>query len=889
MQRQMKFERLSVPRLDLPDLVAFNRWVHARLDPWFSRRWVRRLAWLAAGGFLLFASVWVFFATGLPSSEKLLAYQPPLPSNVRGNDGNPIQTFARERRVELAFDEYPPLVLNAFLAAEDKTFFRHGGIDYPGLVGAVFDYTAKSVSGGRAKGGSTITQQVAKALLQDSSYSIGRKVREAILAFRLESTLSKQQILELYLNQIFLGRNAYGVQAASRAYFDKDVAELNLPEAAYLAVLPKAPANYDPVRATARAIDRRNYVLREMESNGFITAAERAAAAAAPLGTIRYGSNEKFRQQGGYYMEEVRRILLKRFGEKADDGPNSVYAGGLWVRTAMVPHMQDAAAEALREGLAKFDGGRGWRDLELSVDLDGDWAGQLDRTPVGTGFPDWRKAVVLSKSGAQARIGFTNGSTGVLPASAASQPKRGVGGAAFGHLKPGMIIIVKPLGTNSFALRSVPEIGGGFVAEEVRTGRVLAMQGGFDVIGSSYNRATQALRQPGSAFKPIVYQAALENGMTPASIIVDSPFCVWQGAGLGNKCFVNFDRRYSGPRTMRWGVEQSRNLMTVRAASQTGMGKIIDSAKKLGVGDYPNYLSISLGAGDTTVLKLTNAYAIMANHGRSVRPTLIDLVQDRGGKVIYRSDNRCELMGNCNAADWDGQGMPRPPSRYKQLLDPMAAFQMVHILTGVVERGTATVLRDLNRPLFGKTGTTSGPTNVWFIGGSPDIVAGVYIGYDQPRPMGHGAQGGRIAAPIFKQFAKVAFEGMPAVPFVAPTGIRWVRVDRTSGRRVYGTFPTREDPKSPVIWEAFQPQTEPRRSYRRASGDAYFGNFGDQGDRPDARDPRMQQMLERRRQLQQQRQRQQQQRPAERRSETTPAETEQQPSTPTPLPSQPTT
>jgi len=811
--------RLSIPNLPLPDLVGFNKRVRDRLDPWFKRRWVRRLAWTGLAGFVFFSGVWLFFATGLPSSEKLLAYQPPLPTNVRGYDGNPVQTFARERRVELAYDEYPKLVIDAFIAAEDKTFFRHGGIDYPGLIGAVFDFTRKSLtSGERARGGSTITQQVAKALLQDSSYSIGRKIREAILAFRLESTLTKEQILELYLNQIFLGRNAYGVQAASRAYFDKDVADLTIPEAAYLAVLPKAPSNYDPVRATKRATDRRNYVLREMEANGFITAEQRNAAAATGLGTIPYGSNSKFRDMGGYFMEEVRRDLLKRFGEKAENGPNSVYAGGLWVRTSVVPHMQAAAAEALREGLAKFDGGRGWKDLELSVDVSGDWRGQLDRAPVGTGFPDWRKAVVLSKSAGEAEIGFADGTRGVLPASAAQQPKRGVGGSAFSHFRPGMIIVVKKVAGDNYALRTIPEIGGGFVAEEVNTGRVLAMQGGFDVVGSSYNRATQALRQPGSAFKPVVYETALENGMTPASIIVDSPFCVWQGAGLGNKCFVNFDRRYSGPKTMRWGVEQSRNLMTIRAASQTGIAKVTDTARRLGVGDYDDYLSIALGAGDTTVLKLVNAYAIMANQGRSVHPTLIDFVQDRRGKVIYRTDNRCQIMDNCNAADWDGKAMPRPPVRTRQLLDPMAAFQMVHILTGVIERGTATVLRDLDRPLFGKTGTTSGPTNVWFIGGTPDIVAGVYMGYDQPRPMGHSAQGGRIAAPIFKQFAKVAFNGLPKIPFVAPAGIRWVRVDRASGRRVFGTFPTKEDPKSPVIWEAFQPQTEPRRSFRRSQG-----------------------------------------------------------------------
>jgi penicillin-binding protein 1A len=846
----MKFERLPAPSWEFPDLVAFNERVRQRLEPIWAKTWVRRLSWTALALFALFSGIWLYFATGLPSSEKLLAYEPPLPTNVRGYDGDPIQTFARERRVELSYDEYPPLLVQAFISAEDKSFFRHGGIDYPGLIGAVGDYARKTVTGGRARGGSTITQQVAKYLLKDSSYNVGRKIREAILAFRLESTLSKEQILELYLNSIFLGRNAYGVQAASRAYFDKDVSELTLPEAAYLAVLPKAPANYDPVRATQRALGRRNYVLREMYANGYISEQQWRAAAATPLGTIRYGSSEKFRQQGGYFMEEVRRELIKQFGESADKGPNSLYAGGLWVRSSMVPKMQDAAAQALRDGLTRFDGGRGWRDLEMSVDLaKGDWAGQLDRAPVGVGYPDWRKAVVLSKSGGEARIGFTNGSTGTLPASAASMPKRGVGGAAFNFLTPGMIIIVKETWPGTYALRTVPEVGGGMLVEEVRTGRVLAMQGGFDVVGSAYNRATQALRQPGSAFKPIVYTTALENGFTPATIIVDAPYCVWQGAGLGQKCFVNFDRRSAGPHTLRWGVEQSRNLMTVRTASETGMPKVIDTAKKLGVGEYPNYLSIALGAGDTTVLRLVNAYAILANQGRSVKPTTIDYVQDRHGKVIYRSDNRCAVMGNCNQADWDGTAMPRPPSRTRQLVDAMAAFQMIHVMEGVVERGTATILRDLNRPLFGKTGTTSGPTNVWFVGGTPEIVAGVYLGYDQPRPMGHGAQGGRIAAPIFKQWAQAALKDEPKVPFVAPAGIRWVRIDRASGKRVFGVFPTKEDPRSPVIWEAFQPQTEPRRTYRRSQGDPY-------GDETDPRQQQLQQ-LQRLRQLQQQQQQRQ--------------------------------
>src|SRR5438309_3652300 len=520
-------------------------------------------------------------------------------------------------------------------------------------------------------------------------------------------------------------------------------------------------------------------------------------------------------------MEEVRRELIKKFGEDVKDGSNSLYGGGLWVRSSMDPLTQDAAAQALRDGLVRYDGGRSGADTGLKVDLSKDWAAELDAAPVGTGYVDWAKAVILQKGEAEAVIGFANGSKGTLSAADAATPKRGVGGRAFDFLEPGMVIIVKQVAASSYALRSVPEVSGGMLVEEVHTGRVMAMQGGFDVVGSSYNRATQALRQPGSAFKPIVYVTALQNGFTPATIELDAPFCVWQGAGLGQKCFVNFDRRSAGPHTLRWGVEQSRNLMTVRAASTVGMPKITDTARKLGVGDYGNYLSFALGAGDTTVLRLTNAYAILANQGRQVKPTSIDYVEDRNGKVIYRTDNRCALMGNCNASDWDGRAMPRPPNRTRQLLDPMASFQMVHIMEGVIQRGTATVLRDLNRPLFGKTGTTNGPTNVWFVGGTPDIVAGVYLGYDTPRSLGGYAQGGRISAPIWREWAQTALKDQPKVPFVAPPGIRWVRIDRASGKAVFGVFPTKEEPSSPVIWEAFQPQTEPRRSYTASTGDPY--------------------------------------------------------------------
>lgn len=774
----------------------------------WAHRWAKIAAILIAIPILAYIALWFIFARGLPSADKLLTYEPALPTHVRGINGETVQTFARERRVVLEYEEYPRQMIEAFLAAEDRTFFQHSGIDYPGILRAV---VTNLTSSGRPVGASTITQQVAKNLLLTNELSYTRKIKEAFLARRIEDVLTKEQILELYLNQIFLGRNAYGVQSAARAYFDKDVDQLTLPEMAYLAILPKAPNNYNRPHQEQRAIARRNWVLAEMERNGFIGEAERIEAQAAPLGIVS-GPKDSVTNVGGYYMEEVRRLLVSKYGEDMEDGPHGVYSGGLWVRTSYNPKMQEAAEKAFRDGLMRFASGKGWRDPELSIELSDDWRSQLAAARYGVGYDDWRAAVVLSKEGGSATLGFIDGSQGTLPASAASMPKRGTGTPAFNLLRPGMIIAVKRNG-DSYALRSVPEVSGGMIVEEVATGRILAMQGGWDVRESVFNRATQAKRQPGSTFKPIVYSAALDSGMTPASIIVDGPFCVWQGAGLGNKCFRNYSGRNAGAQTMRWGLEQSRNLMTVRTANQTGMERITKLANTLGVGDYPNYLSISLGAGETTVLQMTNAFAILANNGKEVKPTMIDYIQDRHGKVIYRTDTRpCE---GCDAPDWNGKPMPRPPLRTKQLMDPMTAYQVVHMLEGVVTRGTAQRLRDLNRPLFGKTGTTSGPNDVWFIGGTPDIVAGVYVGYDQPRSLGGWAQGGRIAAPIFEEFARATIVDRPIVEFRAPAGIRMVRIDRRSGRKVFGTWPSTSDPKAAVIWEAFKPETEPRRSIRR--------------------------------------------------------------------------
>ncbi len=782
----------------------------------WQRRLVRWATYLLALLVVAFGVFWLVFARDLPSVEKLKAYEPPLPTNVRGADGAPVYSYARERRVELAYNEYPPLLVKAFLAAEDRTFFEHHGVDFPGLAGAVFDYARKFGSGQRAKGGSTITQQVAKNLLIGNAYSPTRKIREALLAYKIEETLTKQQIIELYLNQIFLGRNAYGVEAAAHAYFDKELGELSLGQLAYLAILPKGPSNYDPFRNTDRALERRNYVLREMVKNGFVSAAQAQAAAAEPIGAITHRT-PKFERVGGYFVEEVRRELIGRFGEQAEDGPHSVYAGGLWVRTSLDKRIQQYAAEALRDGLLRFDAGRGWSGPLRHVEIDGDaWQGALIGTNIMLDHQDWRAGIAIARDGDAWRLGFADGSTGTMSRDAAQMPVRNQGGSAFAAIKPGDIIAVAPVGTGGrFALRSVPRISGGFVVQEPATGRILAMQGGFESSVQSFNRATQAFRQPGSTIKPIVYSAALENGMTPASIIVDGPFCVDQGARLGQKCFRNFgNSRGAGPHTMRWGIEQSRNLMTVRTAAQTGMGRVVKLIKGMGIGDYAPYLSYALGAGETTVTKMVNAYGVLANWGRWHDPTLIDLAQDRHGAVIWPENWRA--CDGCNMRDWNGRPMPRPQTGGRQVLDAMSAYQMVHITEGVIQRGTATGLRDLNRPMFGKTGTNNGPTDVWFVGGTPQMIAGLYMGFDSPRSLGGYAQGGTVAVPVFKEWAQKAYEGLPAIPFRAPPGIRMVRIDRASGRPVFGTFPTDNDPKPAVIWEAFKPTSEARRARRNA-------------------------------------------------------------------------
>ncbi|QMW22814.1 penicillin-binding protein 1A [Sandaracinobacteroides saxicola] len=787
-----------------------SRW--AALSP-RQRRWGRIGAFVA--GLLAVALVffWYLIGRGLPDASTLANYQAPLPTNVRAVDGTPFRSFARERRVFLPYGETPPLLIQAFLSAEDKTFFQHSGLDWFGIAQAVVTNIESMASDKRPVGASTITQQVAKNLLLTNEVTLGRKLREAILARRIEQQFSKGQILELYLNEIFLGRNAYGVEAAAQAYFGKPARELDVAEAAFLAILPKAPSNYNPTTNYDRALTRRNWVLGQMADNGWITAAERDAARATPITTIRQAVRVIDRN-GDYFMEELRRQLMARFGESAADGPNSVYAGGLWVRATIDPVMQKAAEKALRDGLVRYDRAKGWRGPAARIDPGEGWQGRLAALRLGVGYPEWRAAMVLARGDA-ITLGFTDGSTGRMALGDAAMPRAGVGRPAWQLLKAGDVVPVARSGGGAFAgwsLRQIPAVSGAMVVQDPHSGRVLAMVGGFDMRGSAFNRATQAQRQPGSSFKPFVYAAALDNGMTPASIILDAPYCVFQTRQLGEKCFRNFTGGYAGPQTMRWGLEQSRNLMTVRVAYNTGMDKVVALAKDLGIGNYQPVLAISLGAGETTPMRLVNAYSTLVNGGRQVTPILFDLVQDRQGKAIFRADARA--CADCNRPGYTGQPMPQPADTARQVMDARTAYQVVHMLEGVVERGTAVTLRDLGYPIAGKTGTTSGPTDVWFVGGTPDLVAGLYIGYDRPRNLGGWIQGGTFAAPVWKQWAQLALKDPDKTPFLAPAGVRMVRIDRRSGKRVFGVWPGFGEARPAVIWEAFKPESEPRRLTR---------------------------------------------------------------------------
>jgi len=785
-QTHLEYVRYRIQR----DLAGARAWF---VDGW-RNSWLFKLgAALMVLLLIIWAATWFWLVRDLPDAESLVDYETPLPSVVRGIDGEIVHSYARERRVQLQYGDFPQQLVEAYLSAEDKTFFSHGGVDVTGTANAVFDFISKFGSDERAVGGSTITQQVAKNLLLGDDYTVTRKLKEMILAGRIEEVMTKQEILELYLNEIPLGRRSFGVQAASRAYFDRDVGELELHQMAFLAILPKAPERYGRSANEQLAMDRRDFVLAQMEDNGFITEQERADAAAMPLGLVQQRSRRS--ADAGYFLEAVRRKLIAEFGENAEDGENSVYAGGLWVRTSLDVEMQDAAREALREGLVRYHGQRGWRGPIATINFDdGDWDAQLRSSFLSINYQDWRVGVVTARSGSQARIGFSDGTESTLT----NLPNA---------LKAGDVIVASPSGTE-YRVRTVPEAQGGLVVQNSQYGRVIAMQGGFDYRLSDFNRATQAMRQPGSTIKPFVYATGLDNGMTPSTRIDNSRFCYYQGRQQGEKC-IRGGRTGNFP--MRYGLEQSQNIMTVQIGMQAGMENVVDMIENMGIGEADPYAATALGSEETTVMRITAAYAALANHGRLNDPTVIDYVQDRRGKVIWRADDRrCD---GCNMAQWDGKPMPRFGVKGRQAMDARTAFQTMHMLGGVVQRGTATVLNSLGLPLFGKTGTTTGPKDVWFVGGNRDLVAGAYVGFDQPRNMGGYAMGGTIAAPIIKSLIEKSRGQWSDVPAIAPSGIQMVRVDRRTGKRVLNGWPSGEA-RADIIWEAFKPDTVPDRSTR---------------------------------------------------------------------------
>ncbi|MCD0419797.1 MAG: penicillin-binding protein 1A [Rhodopseudomonas sp.] len=765
------------------------------------------------------------FSKDLPDYSQLQDYEPPVMTRVHASDGSLLAEYAKERRLYLPIQAVPKLVINAFLAAEDKNFYEHGGIDYQGMGRAALLYAQNIGTNRRPQGASTITQQVAKNFLLTNEVSFTRKIKEALLAMRIERAYSKDKILELYLNEIYLGLGAYGIAAASLVYFDKSVNELTVSEAAYLAALPKAPSSLHPVKNHDRAVERRNYVIDRLLENGWISQADADKARKSPL-TVTNRGNLAHTFAGEYFAEEVRRDIFERYGEK------KLYEGGLSVRTTLDPKLQVEARKTMVAGLVRYDEARGWRGPVHKLDISGDWGVKLADVKALADITPWRMAVVLETSDQSARIGLQPGRElggaiskqretglvtleGVKWAKPTSGPSRGKTPRTVSDvLSPGDVVYVDPLLDKDgkaiegqYRLRQIPEVSGAMVAMDPWTGRVLAMVGGFSFDQSQFNRATQAYRQPGSSFKPLVYSAAMDNGYTPSTVVIDAPIEIDQGQGVGVWRPENYSTgKYYGPTTLRNALQRSLNTVTVRLAQDIGMPLIGEYAKRFGVyDDLPNYLSYALGAGETTVMRMVTAYSMFANGGRRVKATLIDRIQDRYGHTIFKHDQR-ECRG-CEAPEgWHNQPEPQLVDRREQVLDPMTAYQITSMMEGVVQAGTATVVREVGKPIAGKTGTTNDEKDAWFIGFSPDLVVGVYFGYDKPRNLGRGATGGHLAAPVAKDFFKLALADKPAVPFRVPAGIKLIRVDAKSGMRA-GPGDGR------TILEAFKPGTAPPDNY----------------------------------------------------------------------------
>ncbi|MDA5094704.1 PBP1A family penicillin-binding protein [Aliiroseovarius sp. KMU-50] len=749
-------------------------------------------------GALVIGGIFWMYSQDLPSHEQLSNYTPATISRVYSGEGNLMDEFAKERRLFTAADEIPDLVKHAFISAEDKNFYNHKGFDMRGIVAAAIE----AARGGRLRGASTISQQVVKNFLLSSERSAERKIKELILSVRLENSLDKDQILALYLNEIFLGQNSYGVTAAAQTYFNKTLDELTPHEAATLAAMPQAPGKYHPVRAKDRVTKRRNYVLREMNQNGYLEQASYEAEIEKPLRTVQNGDFPSFRQAlpaRDYFSDEIRRQLSRDFGEE------EFFTGGMTVRATVDPDLQKNAAKSLREGLEKYDRNQGvWRPTGVTIPLDqledgSAWRAALADTKFPRDIEGWYPAVVLRLGDKDARIGIEGVeddedghwiSAKDVTWARRRDPESGKLGrkarVARDLLQAGDVVHVRRMLDKEgkflrWTLRQVPEVQGGFMAMDVNTGRVIAMQGGFSYQDSVFNRATQATRQPGSSFKPFVYATALDSGFSPATIVIDAPIEVEVGGGRVWRP-KNASNKFYGPTPLRTGIEKSRNLMTVRLAQEIGMDTVAAYAERFGVYDDMNpFLANSLGSEETTLFKMVAAYAMFANGGERVEPTLVDRVQDRWGKTIYRHDQRdCVDCANPSLADGSA---PRIQSNRERVMNAITAYQLTSMMTGVVSRGTASRTVNLGVPTAGKTGTTNDARDVWFIGFTSNIVAGCYIGYDRPRTM-PGASGGGMCGPVFNSFMKEAIKEYGGGAFKVPEGGHFIKIDRLTGARL---------------------------------------------------------------------------------------------------------
>jgi penicillin-binding protein, 1A family len=765
-------------------------------------------------------------SSDLPDYEVLNSYEPPVTTRVHAADGELMAEYAHERRLYLPIQAIPDRVKAAFISAEDKNFYSHPGIDIYGLARAVVTNIQNMGSGRRPVGASTITQQVAKNFLLSADQTIDRKVKEAILSFRIEQAYTKDRILELYLNEIFFGLNAYGIAGAALTYFDKSVNELTIAEVAYLAALPKAPSNYHPFRQAERAIERRNWVIDRMVENGYVSRSDGEEAKKQPLGVKpRRGGSYLFASE--FFAEEVRRELIARYGEQA------LYEGGLSVRTTLDPRLQQYARKALQKGLVSYDERRGFRGPVAQIDISGDWGPAIAKVEPLRDVPEWKLGVVLAASAEGLEVGIrpdpeVSGAVGAERKVVSVRPEdmkwafridregqKKTAKTPDEVLVPGDVVYFEPQtgddGVTHWRLRQPPKVQGALVAMDPHTGRVLAMVGGFSFAQSEFNRATQALRQPGSSFKPFVYAAALDNGYTPASVIMDGPIEVVSGGEVWRP--KNYGGEFAGPSTLRLGIERSRNLMTVRLAKDMGMSLVAEYAERFGIYDKMlPVLSMSLGSGETTVMRMVSAYSVMANGGKQIKPSLIDRIQDRYGKTIFKHEERsCEA---CVATAWLNQEEPEVVDTREQVLDPMTAYQITSMMEGVVTRGTAAGKIKLGRPTAGKTGTTNDEKDAWFVGYTPDLVAGVFIGFDNPAPLGRGATGGALSAPVFNEFMQAAVEGTRPVDFRVPEGMKLIAINRKTGMQAF-------EGGSDVIMEAFKPGTGPSDVYSVIGGEDY--------------------------------------------------------------------